>query len=82
MILINFSFDNRFHQKVGIEKPVIDLKPAHGLANAEPFKMPSLHQLWTPSAYQAFDLRSGAEEKPVSTHTRKMEKIIQLIDFF
>ncbi|XP_054153270.1 BRO1 domain-containing protein BROX-like [Oppia nitens] len=45
-----------FHQKVPKECPVLELKATHGLVTPEEFSMPSLHELWTPQSYAAFDL--------------------------
>lgn len=54
-----------FHQKVSIEKPLLDSKATHGMVSAQAFELPSLSPLWTPAAYQAFDLNPNPKEKPV-----------------
>lgn len=65
MLISNTMFlDFRsFHQKVGIEKPSIDVKATHGVVNAELFSLPLLHSLWTPDAYSAFQLIEMPEDK-------------------
>lgn len=46
-----------FHQKVPKDCPSLEsLKATHGLVTPEDFSIPPLHELWTTTAYAAFDI--------------------------
>lgn len=44
----------RFHKRVAIQVPALNLKAAHGIADSVDFTIPTMHPNWTPSAYAAF----------------------------
>ena len=53
---------NRYHQKVPLTAPDLELKATYGLVQPEEFKLPEPNALWTKQTYGLFDLTQKAEE--------------------
>lgn len=54
-----------FHQKVPKDCPALELKATHGLVTPEDFSIPPLHELWTSTAYAAFDITRNISDPKV-----------------
>ncbi|KAM3717776.1 BRO1 domain-containing protein BROX [Dirofilaria immitis] len=63
-----------YHQKVPDICPEPERKPTFGLVEAEPFVMPNMNPLWTPTVYAAFDISKA--KMPDFTKVKKSSKTL------
>lgn len=64
-----FFFD-RFRQQVPDVVPELEIKATHGLVKPEDFDLPLPSELWSPSAYESFDITKAAPDYSVKKNNR------------